>query len=299
MSQQTSEPVASNSPVAEAATSKSERYLAFAILTITAIVMIAMFRLVYPVGVDWAETYYPAMRHLGAPYAHSDLAGLPWILFFVPHALLPLQWGNALNIFLNISVPLLYIRVNQGGWFAILIVFTSSLFFDLARTNNVDWIPLVAFLLPPIWGLPLLLAKPQAVGGAALIWWKRQRFSVRMLAPMVVIIVAAIVIWGTQPIDGIRDVNPGNTAWNFAPWPFFIPLGLYLLYRGFKDDDEVLAAAATPFMVPYLAPYSLVALLTVIACKYRREALYIHLAFWMHFIVYSRRLEIILNECGC
>jgi hypothetical protein len=50
---------------------------------------------------------------------------------------------------------------------ALALTLTSPVFFDLARTNNVDWIPLLGFVIGSMWGLPLPAAKPQAPGGAA------------------------------------------------------------------------------------------------------------------------------------
>lgn len=254
-------------------------------------VLITLLRFFYEVGVDWEESYYPAMHHLRTYTKHSDFVGFPNALFFLPHGFLPLEWGNAINMSLNLVVPLAVIWKFKGGWPAILLVYTSPMFFDLSRTNNVDWIPLVGVLLPVAWGLPFLIAKPQGIGGAALVWWKRHGFSPKVLIPSVVMIMIALLIWGVKmPLDGMRSINLSEVAWNFAPFPFFIPLGLYLLYKGYQSDDATIAAAASPFLVPYFAPYSLVPLQTLLACKHKKEALYVHLGFWIYFIVEARRI---------
>ncbi|NLX11338.1 MAG: hypothetical protein GXY36_16950 [Chloroflexi bacterium] len=246
---------------------------------------------IYPVGVDWEESYHAAFRHFRDPYTHSDFAGIPWLLA-LPHALLPLEVGNAINFILHILLLGAIIWKYRGGWQAVLLTFTSPLFLDLARTNNVDWVPALAFLLPPEWGLVLLAAKPQTLGCAALIWWKRQKYSLRMLVPLIVVVALSFAIWGWWPgkIGMAEGDDIRQAAWNFAPWPFAIPLGLYLLVQAYKADDEIMAAAATPFLVPYFAPYSLVPLLALLSSRHRKAALYLYFAFWFFFIVEGRRV---------
>lgn len=271
---------------------KYERYVpAWLLLVLLGGVLLAAGWAFYPVGVDWQHSYYPAMHHFWQPYDHSDFAGFPWLLLFLPHGLLPMRWGNAANFVLEIAVLGALIRVYRGGWAAVLLTFTSPIFLDLLRTNNVDWVPALAFLLPPTWGLPLLIAKPQTLGGAALIWWKRTRFSWRLLVPAGLVVALSFVIWpGWLSSIGMAGGDIRDTAWNFAPWPFAIPLGLYLLYRAYKADDEIIAAAATPFLVPYFAPYSLAPLLALLACRHRTAAIYLYFGLWFYLIIESRRI---------
>ncbi len=244
-----------------------------------------------PVGVDWEYSYFPAMHHFRDYTDHSDFAGLPNALLFLPHGLLSLEWGDAINLALNIIVPIAVIWKYNAGWKGILLVYTSPMFFDLARTNNVDWLPLIALLLPFKWGLPFLLAKPQVIGGAALVWWKQHGFSFKVLIPAIVVAIVSLLIWGIEtPIEGMQSIDFSKVPWNFAPFPLFIPLGIYLLYKGYKTDDATIAAVGTPFLVPYFAPYSLIPLQTMLACKYKKEALYLNLGFWIYLIVEARRI---------
>ena len=83
-----------------------------------------------------------------------------------------------------------------------------------------------------------------------------------------------------------------DTMWNFAPWPFGIPLGAYMLCRAYKSEDEILAAAATPFLTPYIAPYSVTIVLALVGSKYRREAFFVYVGFWIYFVVEARRLAL-------
>lgn len=247
----------------------------------------------YPVGADWESAFFPAMRHFLEPYGVYYFTSPPWVLALLPHALLDLKWSNAINMCLNILALAALIWRFKGGPFAFVLTFTSPIFLKLAHANNVDWIPTLAFLIPPMWGMPLLALKPQVLGGAALIWWKRRRFSPLMLVPLAVVIILSLIIWGfwLPDVNGLPD---DANLWNFAPWPFGIPVGIYLIYQGWKKDDEILAAAATPFFVPYFGVHSLAPLLALLACKYRREAIYLYAGFWFYLIVESRRLALIV-----
>lgn len=242
----------------------------------------------YPPAVDWEYSFSPLSEHWRDPFVIPSFTNPPWVIAFLPHAWLPLKLGNAINLFLNIAVILAVIRRFGGGWKLMLLVFTSPNFFDLARTNNVDWIPMLALLIPNSFGLPLLVIKPQALGGVALIWWKRNKFSWKMLLPLTVVLAASFLMWGAWPL---RTGLPENVAWwNFAPWPLGILLGLYMLWRAYQENDEILAAAATPFLVPYIAPYSITALLAMAGGRYKKEVFFAYISFWIYVVVESRRI---------
>lgn len=255
---------------------------------------------VYPIGVDWETAFYPAMQNFLTPYdiPQQKFVGFPWVLFLLPHGLLPIEAGNAVNFMLHLTALILLLRHYRGQWYAYVMVFTSFFFIDLVRTNNIDWIPTLALVLPPMWGLPLLIAKPQMVGGVALLWWKKAGFSPRLLVPTALVVLLAFVVWGDWLSPSLR-LSGGlvNTFWNFSPFPFGVPIGIYLLYKGYREDNEVLAAAGTPFFAPYFAPYSLTPLFALLACRYPRMAFYLYVSFWFFFVVESRRLYI-LNTGG-
>jgi len=78
----------------------------------------------------------------------------------LPHSFLPIRLGNTINIILNISVVLYAVRKLGGDWKAIGLIFTSSVFFDLCRTNNIEWLPLLGLTIGPNLGSVLMLCKP-------------------------------------------------------------------------------------------------------------------------------------------
>lgn len=247
------------------------------------VVLAALIRDSYPIGVDWEYTFSQVSEFWQAPYAIPTFTNPPWVILLLPHAWLPLSWGNALNFLLNVTLLILVINRYGGTWHTYLMVFTSPFFFDLARTNNIEWIPLSGLLLPHTFGIPLLLIKPQAMGGIMLIWIKNE--GVKILIPSAVLIALSFVMWGPWFLELSL---PENVTWNFSMWPVGIPLGLYMLYRAYKTDEELLAAAATPFLVPYVAPYSLVGLMALLGGKYKREVFYVYVGIWAYFVIQLR-----------
>ena len=248
---------------------------------------------IYAGGVDWNGTFSGLPQHWRDPFELPFYTNAPWTLFLLPHAWLPPAWSNAVNLVLNMAVLILVIWRYGGGWVALVLTFTSPAMLDLARTNNIDWIPLLAFLVPPEsgLGLPLLAVKPQVLGGAGLIWLKKG--GLKSLVPGLILLGLSFVVWGWWP--GRAKLPDAVNLWNFSPWPFAIPLGLYLLYRAFRTSDEILAAGATPFLSPYFAPYSLAGLIALLACKYQREAFYVYVGLWTYTIVEQHRLPVLLR----
>jgi hypothetical protein len=250
----------------------------------------------YPIGVDWRYTFSPLWRNWADPFEIPGLANPPWVIFLMPHSILPLKLSNAVNLLLNITIPAILIgkyAAKDGPKTFIpmlLMLFTFPPFLDLVRTNNIEWVPILAFLLPPQWAIATLAIKPQTMGGAALIWWKKSKFSLRVLLPLIFFIVFSFVVWGIwfERIDWEIVRKPWEAA-NFSPFPFMIPLGLYMFYKAYRTDDDVLAAVATPFLTPYYAGYSLVPILTVLMTKYRREAFMVYVGFWLYFIIEGKR----------
>lgn len=249
--------------------------------------LVVVVRIYYPLGVDWEFTYSELPKYLSDPYELETFTNSPWIIFFLPHAFLPVDWGNAINFVLTIVVLGLLIRKYRGGWQAMLLTFTSPVLLDIARTNNIDWLPGLAFLVPPIIGIPIMAVKPQVLGGAALIWWKKKNFSIRLLIPLIVLVLTSFILYGFWPFDlGVPDIA---YFWNFAPFPFMIPLGLWMLWQAWKKEDEILAAGATPFLTPYFAPYSIAPLMALIASRHRKVAFIIYIGLWMTVIVDARQ----------
>ena len=240
---------------------------------------------------DWEQFYSLVAPNYKNPSSVEGFVNPPWTLVFVLHGFLPLKISNVINLLINIIILGLAIRKVSGGWVGILLTFTCPLFLDLARVNSIDWIPLLGFLLPTAWGLPLIAVKPQTLGMSALIKWKKERFSWKVLTPLVTVVIASFLIWGNwiKPHSYSFFMKP----WNFSFWPLSIPLGLYVLYKAYKENDEILAAVSTPLFFPYIAPYSLVGLIALLSGKHKKIALVVYIVMYWYLVVEARRMGLL------
>ncbi|RMG90158.1 MAG: hypothetical protein D6706_20100 [Chloroflexi bacterium] len=257
--------------------------LFFIIAVFVTIILLVKF---YPPGVDWEVTY--SQLSLSDPYSVDSFMNPPFTVLFLPHAWLPLRIGNAINLLLNIVVIFYAVHKMGGGWIALGLVFTSPVFFDLCRTNNIDWLPLLGLTIGPPLGPLLLICKPQSLGGALLILVKRN-WRV-MLIPAGAILLS-FTLWGFWP-EQVAGLTPVNEVFNFSVLPIGIPYGIYLLWRAWHTDDEYLAAVSTPLLVPYITPYSLVSVLCVLASKYPKAANWFYFGIWAFTIIEYRRIHL-------
>lgn len=247
--------------------------------------------IVAPVGVDWEQTFHPATRSLADPYTNSKFTNPPWALFFLPHAIFDLRFSNAVNLLLNATVLLLIIRRFGGSMVTILLVFTTPHFLDLMRTNNIDWIPALALLVPPAYGMALLAVKPQAIGAVVLIWWRDNNFRPYIFIPTAILLGLSFLVYGFwfNQAAGVPEIS---AVWNLAPFPFLIPVGAYLLYRAYRtensDDAIALSVTATIFLTPYVAFYSVNTVIALLASRFKREAFIIWCMTWINTIYFSR-----------
>lgn len=240
---------------------------------------------------DWEHFFSQVILNIQAPNKIDGFYNPPWIALLLVYGLLPLKISNVLNLLLNIGMLLWAINKVKGGWLGVLITFTSPLFFDMARVNPIDWIPLLGFLLPPIWGFPLMAIKPQTLGASMLIKWKHENFKIKPLVPLVLVILGSFVIWGNW-LNIQKTVSIMDAPQNFSFWPLGIPVGLWLLFYAWKADDEVLAGAATYLLIPYVAPYSMVCLLALLSGKHKKVAIALYLGFIWFAVVEARRTGI-------
>lgn len=258
------------------------------------VAVVVAIRDVIPVGDDWRDVFHglPLMQ----PYAYNDtrppwsrISYPPWIMLLLPHAQLDMRTGNAINFLLNLIVPMAVAvrltRLNAAEsegrtrlYATLFLTFTSPFYLQLVATNNVEWIPLLAFLVPKVLSGLFLACKPQAVGGALVIFVKRTRGLA--LIPLLSLVALSFGLWP----GWLSEITspPLDVAINIAPFPLLVPLGVYLLWHAWKADDEVLAASATPFLVPYMTPYAATANMVLIAARYQKIALIVWIVMWVH-----------------
>jgi len=80
---------------------------------------------------------------------------------------------------------------------------------------------------------------------------------------------------------GGRTVGP----WNIAPFPWLIPIGLWLIYEAWKREDELIAVFATFCLVPYFAIYSLTIFFAMLTARTPRLSVIAWIVLWVFFFV--------------
>jgi len=261
------------------------RIIEFTLLVIALVFIAGLF--VAP-GYDWQTWHVDNGAQLRLPYTMPDFTGMPFAYFVLPHALLGVQISAAINRVLNIVVvcAVLYRYTGQQYRYLAALVFTCPTGLLLLMCNNVDWIPLSAFLVADWLAYPLLAMKPQVLAGAALIRFKRNP-QVWQLIPLAIMLVLSVLIWGTW----WQHVGNGllNTPWNLAAFPLFVPIGIWLLAKAWRQDDEILAGISTPLFVPYISPGSMVAIHALILTRDRRAGVVFWFVSWWLIVFLARR----------
>ena len=235
-----------------------------------------------PRGVDWHYTYSLLPSHWTAPYSIGGFINPPYVMAFILYMLLPFRWSNALNAIINLGVLALANWKYKGGLFGLLMIFTSAYFLNLMLANNIDWIPLLGVMCPPGLGIILISVKPQTLAGIGLIWLKRH--GPKVMIPAVCVTALSLVIWHGwifQWIASEHRIGLQGSGWNFSPFPYLVPLGVFMLYKAWKSDDEILAAMATACFVPYFGMYSVTSVLAIAGRKHRIYAIVLWIIGWI------------------
>src|SRR5690606_38971700 len=82
---------------------------------------------------------------------------------------------------------------------------------------NIDWLPLVGFVLPPQIGLFFILIKPQMGLAVALFWlveaWREGglREVIRVFGPVGAALALSLALYGLWPLRSSQEVGLGGT----------------------------------------------------------------------------------------
>ncbi len=227
-----------------------------------------------PRGIDWYETYRPvgqALYHLKSPYSVEGFRAAPWAsLISLPFAWLPEQTGRA-AYFLVSLLAFSLVAIKLGAKPITLAVFLlSPPVLHCLLNANIDWLPLVGFILPPPIGIFFVAVKPQ-VGWCVAVFWIIQSLrggkfieTIYLVAPISIVILISFVIFGFWPS---RFVEPMGYWWNASLWPASIPIGMVFLASALLNRRIEGAMAASPFLSPYVLLHSWSGALLSLASK--------------------------------
>jgi hypothetical protein len=205
------------------------------------------------------------MLNTGSPYEASPqtpYSGAPWgLLPLIPLALLPENVGRAVLLLLSI-VAFAFAAQHLGATRITLVAFLlSPPVLHCLLNANLDWMPILGFVLPPQLGLFLIAVKPQMGSIVALYWfveaWRNKgwREVIRIFGPVMVALGLSFFIYGFWPLNALQ-VFDDSRAWNASLWPMSIPVGLGLLWAALRKREIRYAMVAAPCLSPYVLFHS-------------------------------------------
>lgn len=231
-------------------------------------------------GYDWIVSFAPAGRDWLHPYDHL-FHNPPWVAPVLwPLAVLPLRIGFVMSGLLAIAMAVWLISQEGGSWLAILATLLSPAFICTLINGNIEWLPLLGIVIGNAWGVPLLLAKPQAGGVAALLFFKRAEFDWRFWLPSVGVVAVSLLIWGWWPSQ-IPLLPDHFGEWNVSIFPWGVPLGIVCVWLAWKHDSLRWALLAGTLLSPYFSFASLTPAVAVWSAKYPRAVGLVVAVFWI------------------
>jgi len=210
-------------------------------------------------GIDWKGNIREASLDLLAgrtPYTSIIRCLPPWVyLITAPIAMLPPDLGAAV-IFVLTYMILSYVlyRMNAKTWVILVFMFNTFTFVN-AKNGNLDSLAMLGFILPPQIGLFFVLIKPQIGAGIALFWliesWRKGKYRevLRVYTPVSAAYVISFLFYGLWPL---KLIGMTQDVYNASLWPFGIPVGIILLYKGIRERNALFAIGASPFLAPYV-----------------------------------------------
>jgi hypothetical protein len=224
--------------------------------------------MILPIALDWLNTYAPAalaVWHGKSPYTVPIYFAAPWAtLPLIPFALMPYEIGR-IGIFILGLCTFAYIAYRMGAKPIIMAAFLLSypVLADLYN-GNIEWMPMLGFILPPQIGLIFVLIKPQIGIGITIYWfiegWRtggvKQIF--KTFAPVTMVFLLSCALYGFWPLHFSATLELADKTelfqgfdYNFSLWPYGSVIGLLLLYGAFTKRDVRGAIASSPFLSPY------------------------------------------------
>jgi len=232
-------------------------------VSISALLIVAIWAAsVYlPPGRDWGGGFRRAslaMLSGGSPYESGTFFHTPWSLIpLLPFAILPERIGRG-ALFVVGLMAFAYTAYRLGAKPLGLVAFlVSPPVIHCLLNANIEWIPLLGFVLPPQIGLILVMTKPQTGFVVALFWiveaWQRGGFRevLRISWPFFLTVLLSLILFGLWPLR-LLGVFSFAGDFNASLWPYSIPVGLALLVASLRRHQIRYAVGASPFLAPYI-----------------------------------------------
>jgi hypothetical protein len=219
------------------------------------LVVFAFLRRPFPVQ-DWDACYYPVgvrVLHSVDPYIGSCVMNPPQLLpVLATLAAFGQEWGRGILAAMSLA------GLGALCWKYKLSPLSCALFllsaFPLViiSLGQIDVLVLAGLFIPPTWGLPVLIVKPQLGAGYVLyhIWqaWRDHKF-IHVVAPLAIILIIGVVVFPQYLLTAHSMVG---TPWNSSLFPYGLPIAAVLMLGAVKKKSPELGLAASAFMAPYM-----------------------------------------------
>ncbi len=224
----------------------------------------------------------------------------PWAVLFVwPFAQLPLAWGSLAQTMVYFAALSGVVYKFGGGMRAVVLMLGSYFAFTGVYELNIEWVVVVGLLLPPAWGVPFVLAKPQ-LALTYYLAWPRQTVARAVIVGLLTLLIS-FAVWGWWPplmLDNTSRLLSYHVA-NIAPqyqfgWLISLAIGIPFLSYAFYKRDVVLLILAWLFFVPYIGAYSVLLHVGLASIKWPRVMLIVVLVTWA--VYGTNLLQVIVNR---
>jgi hypothetical protein len=193
-----------------------------------------------------------------SPYTVEPFFAPPWSLLPLwPFAILPVSIGRAALFWVSlIALAFTGHRLGARPLGVAIFILSPPVIHGLLNAN-IEWIPLLGFVLPPQVGLLLVTAKPQTGFAVALFWiaqaWRKGgvREILRISWPLLVTFLLSLLLYGPWPLR-FREVMPIAKDFNASFWPYTLPVGGALLVASLRKREIRWAMGASPCLSPYV-----------------------------------------------
>ncbi len=245
------------------------------LLLLTAVVsalVTALVPLLPPAG-DWIQVFAPAARGLVEgrnPYTltfvrHEGFFNPPWVLLLLAPFAADVETGRAaLLVVALLAYAVISARMEASPLAMALVLLSLPVLIGL-NNGNIDWLVLCGLLLPPRWGLLLVMAKPQIGVGVAVLWtveaWQsgRAREVARLWLPVGVALLVSLAIYGLWPLHALGQPEQvyNFSLWRFGPVTAGLSLlaGLGCLAWAVRHHSVPAALLAAPLLAPFVSPH--------------------------------------------
>ena len=217
-------------------------------------------------GIDWRLTYRPAtlaFLHGQNPFnveisPTAPFFAAPWgLLPFIPMAFLPVEIGRAMIMVIGIFA-FAFAAYRMGAKPIAMAAFLLSPPVVHSILNaNLEWLPILGFVMPPPIGLFFVTVKPQTGFAVAIFWfveaWRTGgvKAVIRTFAPVTIAYGISFLFYGFWPMGMFTALHYGAN-YNSSLWPASIPVGLVLLVTSFQRRNIKYAMPASPCLSPYV-----------------------------------------------